>query len=276
MRRFFNTAGPCRPDDQYMLPSVARLENVHELIAAKSYFVLHAPRQTGKTTSLTALCQELTASGAYAALLLICEQGQTFEDPQSAESVVLASLRDSAVLDLPEELQPPRAAFADDSLPTGHRLRHVLSSWAQSCPRPLVVVFDEIDSLRGQSLISVLRQLRAGYAARPRGFPQSVVLCGLRDVRDYKVASGGDPSGDDTRRIDTARLGTSSPFNVIAKSRIQRVIEPIFGGRAHQANMPCVASSKPIEEAGMMIAAVQGLISPRAARATAPALYTAA
>jgi hypothetical protein len=31
-----------------------------------------------------------------------------------------------------------------------------------------------------------------------------VVLCGLRDVRDYRAASGGDPS----------RLGTSSPFNI--------------------------------------------------------------
>jgi hypothetical protein len=49
-----------------------------------------------------------------------------------------------------------------------------------------------------------LRQLRAGYTARPEPFPVSVVLCGLRDVRDYKAAAGGDPT----------RLGTSSPFNI--------------------------------------------------------------
>jgi hypothetical protein len=35
-----------------------------------------------------------------------------------------------------------------------------------------------------------------------------VVLCGLRDVRDYKAAAGGDPS----------HLGTSSPFNIKVKS----------------------------------------------------------
>ncbi len=34
------------------------------------------------------------------------------------------------------------------------------------------------------------------------------MLCGLRDIRDYKAASGGDPS----------RLGTASPFNVAAES----------------------------------------------------------
>jgi hypothetical protein len=61
----------------------------------------------------------------------------------------------------------------------------------------VVLFFDEIDVLRGQSLISVLRQ-------RPAGFPASVILCGLRDVRDYKAASGGDPN----------RLGTASPFNI--------------------------------------------------------------
>jgi hypothetical protein len=48
----------------------------------------------------------------------------------------------------------------------------------------LVLFLDEIDSLKGDALISVLRQLRTGFAHRPRGFPHSVVLIGLRDVRD--------------------------------------------------------------------------------------------
>jgi hypothetical protein len=71
-----------------------------------------------------------------------------------------------------------------------------------------VLFFDEIDALRGESLRSVLRQLRAGYPDRPARFPASVALCGLRDVRDYKAASGGDPT----------RLGTSSPFNIKLES----------------------------------------------------------
>jgi hypothetical protein len=75
----------------------------------------------------------------------------------------------------------------------------------------LVVFFDEIDAVQGQSLISVLSQLRNGFRNRPASFPASVVLCGLRDVRDYKAAAGGDPS----------RLGTSSPFNIkVASLRI--------------------------------------------------------
>jgi hypothetical protein len=41
----------------------------------------------------------------------------------------------------------------------------------------------------GDTLISVLRQLRAGYPKRPKFFPQSIILCGVRDVRDYRIHS---------------------------------------------------------------------------------------
>lgn len=51
MARFFNVSGMCRPEDHYMLPPLPRLPTVRGLIERKSYFVLHAPRQTGKSTS---------------------------------------------------------------------------------------------------------------------------------------------------------------------------------------------------------------------------------
>ena len=47
--------------------------------------------------------------------------------------------------------------------------------------KPVVLLIDEIDTLIGDTLIAVLRQLRAGYDLRPSGFPQSVVLCGVRN-----------------------------------------------------------------------------------------------
>jgi hypothetical protein len=77
----------------------------------------------------------------------------------------------------------------------------MLTHWAQGDPaRPAVLLLDEVDALVGDTLISVLRQIRAGYAQRPAAFPQSVVLCGVRDVRDYRihtpvqeVIAGGSP-----------------------------------------------------------------------------------
>jgi hypothetical protein len=57
--RYFNTAGPVRPDDHYYLPPLERfvLDEILLLIQQKKYFVLHAPRQTGKTSALLALME---------------------------------------------------------------------------------------------------------------------------------------------------------------------------------------------------------------------------
>ena len=72
----------------------------------------------------------------------------------------------------------------------------------------MVLLIDEIDSLIGDTLISVLRQLRSGYVRRPSGFPQSIVLCGVRDVRDYRIRSSS----------ENAEVAGGSAFNVRAES----------------------------------------------------------
>ena len=56
--RKFNTTGPCFPDEHYMLPALDRLPGIRELVAGGNYFVVHAPRQTGKTTALKALARD--------------------------------------------------------------------------------------------------------------------------------------------------------------------------------------------------------------------------
>ncbi len=202
--RFFNTAGPCKPEDHYMLPAAARLPDVPRLVAHKGYFVIHAPRQTGKTTAMAALAQELTGSGRYVAVMLSVEVGSAFnDDPGAAELAILSAWRSSADIRLPADLQPPPWPEA----PPGQRIGLALKTWAKAAPRPLVLFLDEIDSLQDQTLISMLRQLRDGYFNRPQGFPWSLALIGLRDVRDYKVAAGG-----------SNRLNTASPFNIKVES----------------------------------------------------------
>lgn len=212
MPRFFNTSGPNNPADSYTLPVSTRLPEVRRLIDQKLYFVLHAPRQVGKTTTLLTLAKELTAEGRYAAVLLSMEQGAPLSDDLgAAELAILSSWRDLTDAWLPPELQPPPWPEA----PPGSRIGAALGAWAQASPRPLVVFLDEIDALRDETLISVLRQIRANFPTRPRHFPWSLALIGLRDVRDYKVASGSD-----------GRLGTSSPFNIKAESLTLRNFMP--------------------------------------------------
>jgi len=218
MSRRFNTAGPCRPSTDYIVPALSRLPEVPGLVSQEAHFVVHAPRQTGKTTTLTALAEELTAGGQYAALLFSCETGRAAGDDYGGVGrAILSRIEITAEQSLPAELRPPPWPDGPDETLVVNGLR----AWARACPRPLVLFFDEIDALRGQALVSVLSQLRDGYRSRPDSFPASVALCGLRDVRDSlapeiasqsrgspEAASGGDPS----------RLGTSSPFNIKLES----------------------------------------------------------
>ena len=83
-----------------------------------------------------------------------------------------------------------------------------LHRWAQADSRPLVLLIDEIDTLEGDTLLSVLRQLRAGYEDRPAGLPHSIWLCGVRDVRVYRIHS----------RTTGQPVAGGSPFNISAAS----------------------------------------------------------
>ncbi|RUT08372.1 hypothetical protein DSM106972_015400 [Dulcicalothrix desertica PCC 7102] len=204
MRRWFNTTGHCQADIHYMLSPSSRLPDLKQLIEQRNYFVIHAPRQTGKTTAMISLAEELTSSGRYAAVMVSVEVGSAYNnDPGAAEIAILPTWRDTIEDTLPQDLQPPTWNYPEP----GQRIRASLRAWAQACKRPIVLLIDEIDSLENDALISFLRQLREGYRGRPKNFPQSIGLIGLRDVRDYKYASGG-----------SKRLNTSSPFNIKVSS----------------------------------------------------------
>src|SRR5215468_11115730 len=97
MVRRFNTAGPCRPEYHYMIPPLGRLPEAPGLVEQMGYFVVHAPRQTGKTTTLRALAEELAAGGDYAALCFSCEVGEAAgEDYGGAQRGVLGQVRSRA------------------------------------------------------------------------------------------------------------------------------------------------------------------------------------
>lgn len=178
--RFFNTAGPCVEAWHYMLPAAERLPEAPLLVERGMYFVVHAPRPTGKTTTLMALARQPTAAGKYAALHFSCETGEAVGDDYVAgQQALLRAIHVAATEELPAELQPPSSWPAEDD---AHLLGDGLSAWAQACPRPLVLFFDEIDALRGNTLISVLRQLRSRYPSRPGHAPYNEDAAYVRDL----------------------------------------------------------------------------------------------
>jgi hypothetical protein len=60
MKKTFNIAGPCRPNKHYMLPNQERCQGLLELIEQEHYFVIHAARQSGKTTLLLVKINQTT------------------------------------------------------------------------------------------------------------------------------------------------------------------------------------------------------------------------
>ncbi|MBO0802698.1 MAG: ATP-binding protein [Nocardiopsaceae bacterium] len=204
--RYFNTTGPCDSARHYMLPASVRLPRARQLVEEGRYFVVHAPRQTGKTTTITALAREVTAVGGHAALRVSIEGvGPLGEDISAVELAVLDSIRQAADRELPAELRPPRP-WPDAA--TGTQLGQGLMDWAVACPLPLALLIDEIDTLQGNALVSVLRQLRSGFSYKAQAFPDSVVLCGMRDLKDYRVAAGSGP----------VPSSPGSPFNILEDS----------------------------------------------------------
>jgi DNA polymerase III delta prime subunit len=210
MEKFFNTAGPVRVENNYMIDPLKRInkDEIMKLIDNWRYFILHAPRQTGKTSALLALQEYINTEGKYKCLYV------NVEPAQAARSKVEDGIKAIIV-----ELGMCASIYLDDefffenlnsftALGGYTALKTALSRWCQKSDKPVILLIDEVDSLIGDTLISLLRQLRAGYTGRPGMFPQSIILCGVRDVRDYRIFS------DKDQQIITG----GSAFNIKAES----------------------------------------------------------
>ncbi|NCC52104.1 MAG: ATP-binding protein [Spartobacteria bacterium] len=213
MKRFFNVAGPCVAGKHYMLSPAARCMEVFSLIEQESFFVIHAARQTGKTTMLISLTQELEAAGQYHAMYVSLESCQGIADPQVGLTQMVYNMRNN--LEYHPSLSKYPFLLPDDNPSENYAgiLKKCLTRLASALDRPLVVFFDEVDCLANGTLISFLRQLRDGYVNRAMApFVHSLALVGMRDVRDYKAKV----------RSDRETLGSASPFNIKTKSLILR------------------------------------------------------
>jgi hypothetical protein len=234
--RIFNTTGPVRLADHYCLPPLSRLNRaeLQFLFDQKKYFILHAPRQVGKTSTLLALLEELNSQDDYRCLYFNVEAAQAArENVASAMQTILWELCERAQFHLNDPYPASIRQHILQEAGPGNALNAILSEWARQSSKPLIVFIDEIDTLIGDTLISVLRQLRAGYDKRPTAFPQSVILCGVRDVRDYRIHSSA------TQEIITG----GSAFNIKAESLrlanfIQAEVETLYAQHTAETGQP--------------------------------------
>jgi len=209
--RFFNTVGSINPENHYFIPHRLDWEQLEDFIEKEYYFILHAPRQSGKTTAIQEFGDHLNRQGTYKALYVSTEMAHTaVNDIKKSALALLQEIKgkiaqqfpgETATLEMVDTLS--HGAISYETL-----LNQFLTWWTDHSDKPLILFFDEFDGLIGDSLISVLKQLRSGYSTRPKHFPQTVCLIGVRDLRDYKV-----------KTKTQEELGVLySPFNIKASS----------------------------------------------------------
>ncbi|MEE4357814.1 MAG: AAA-like domain-containing protein [Desulfococcaceae bacterium] len=207
MKRFFNVSGPCLPEKHYMIPSHRRIKGLRELIDQEQYFVIHAARQSGRTTLLLDLVKQLNREGKYHAMYCTLESAQGIAEPEKGIPSVVRRLSSEA-----EEIEPKgRYSIADNADFSDYTnvLRTGLTELCRKLDKPPVIFFDEADCLSNGTLIAFLRQIRDGYVNRSRiPFVHSVGLIGMRNIRDYKGKI----------REDRDTPGSASPFNIVTKA----------------------------------------------------------
>jgi hypothetical protein len=190
-----------------MVDAATRLKGVEQLIERKQYFVIHAARQSGKTTYLKDLVKRLNAGGQYYALYCSLEKVQEIVDSKDGIPAIVKVVKNAIGL----TAIPHRADFAKDADYEDYTsvLGMSLAYFCMLLDKPLVILFDEADCLSEGTLISFLRQLRDGYNTRPDSpFPHSIALVGMRNIRDYKAKV----------RPDSESLSSASPFNIVTKT----------------------------------------------------------
>jgi len=208
--RWFNIAGPCFPDEHYMIPVARRAGAVYALIEQGRWFSLVSGRQTGKTTVVQSLADELTARSERLVLWVDLQTARGVAEPEPAFRELLLLLERALRLDAPAVRLPSAEDMARWLEAPTSALMNYLHAVCAASERPLVLLFDEADVLCGAAMVSFLTQLRALYLARhKRKAPWSVALIGVRAVRDYIV--------DDERRT-VPWLGTASPFNLTVEN----------------------------------------------------------
>ncbi len=202
----FNIAGPCHQSKHYMLDPLRDIgKDLVRLIDREYYFIIHAARQSGKTTLLWNLVDKIEAEGKYYALYCSLEGVQGIAEPKEGIPAIVKTIKSAITnIGLPADFAK-NADYGDYS----NVLKNSFVEYCRNLDKPLIVFFDEADCLNNGTLVSFLRQLRDGYVSRERiPFVRCIALVGMRNIRDYKSHT----------RDDSATLGSASPFNIVSES----------------------------------------------------------
>ena len=202
-RRKFNCTGPCYPDEHYYVRRDTVMERVKSMIHEGAYFVVHAPRQMGKTTLLENMLAELeTQSGKFIGVCLDFEflKNATVElfygeMKKEIDRQILKRLANSKSPPMPTV----RKSLAQAQVIDLFSFRDYINEITHLLPDyQIAFVIDEFDGCPDEAMKDFLHTLRSFYLAKKRheNFRNlNFILVGVRDFTQLTV-------------------GTVSPFNI--------------------------------------------------------------
>ncbi len=172
MRRFFNTTGLCNPQHHYMVDPFRDLySDVLRLIESQQYFLIHAPRQTGKTTFLHALAHRLNLEGDYVSVVCSLESaGYPSISVESANEVFIRSLYRMSGFFLAKKYLPPD--------PSTYTSGNSLSA------------FTDFYRWNSESWLERFQYKEAGHQLLLMAFLQRIINGGGRIEREMAVGNG--------------------------------------------------------------------------------------
>lgn len=195
MNRYFNITGPNRERENFSLESLKRVdcEAIDNMIEQGRYFTICSPKQSGKTTLLLALQKKINDEGKYRCLYCNVEPAQIAgNDVECGVRLILGRLAEQAQMLFQDSWPYENFHAIMERVGAEGALIAFFERWRsqQSSQLPLILILDGIDLLNGKTLASVLRQLRTGQIHGPEHFLQTVIFCGVRDIRDVDIEVG--------------------------------------------------------------------------------------
>lgn len=194
-KRHFNVAGPCNPEEHYMVNLEQRLEEISKYVERNQYFTINRARQYGKTTTLDMLAEKWKEN--YVVFYISFEglAAESYQNESSFCKMFSGLLYDSIAYGEVEGVSESAKntlriwSYGEEGQITLRDLSNLISELCATSSHKVILMIDEVDQAGGYPIfLSFLGMLRNKYLKRrQRATFQSVILAGVYDIRNLKM-----------------------------------------------------------------------------------------
>jgi len=186
----FHITGTCIPEENYMVDTTGKLDQIMSMIEKKEYFVINRPRQYGKTTTIYLLRKRLLKSKDYLPIKMSFEgfDDSIFKTPETFCPTFLKNLIKSICL----SDNAYKGVFDEriQGVTNFYLLSNTLSEIISKISKKVVLIIDEVDKSTNNDLfLHFLGMLRDKYLMTREGDDitfHSVILAGVNDIKTLK------------------------------------------------------------------------------------------